>query len=257
MPKAGRISFGVLLAFFVVVLAGAALLVHDGYRVYVVHTGSMIPAYNPGDVVVDSPATALRPGEVITFFHSGLSNDLVTHRITGLSKGVIHTKGDANATADVWDIRPDQVQGSVVTSVPYVGYALVYLKQPLGFASLLTVAGGLLLLWQLFFSSSSALTLVVAADSGRRYKRGLDPSPAATSGGWPTSKTSDLPVGGTATYGLRGGRSSQDHRQGSLNKDISDSTSAPVGRHRRVHVAGYTPTCHRIRTGRPESFSQS
>src|SRR3954452_22820276 len=73
-----------------------AVLWGQGYRVYVIHTGSMSPAFRPGDVVVDRPAHHYRPGEVITFRHSARAPDMVTHRITDVTAaGLIHTKGDA------------------------------------------------------------------------------------------------------------------------------------------------------------------
>jgi signal peptidase len=116
----------------------------------------MMPTYNPGDVVIDRPADELRPGEVITFRHSDLSTDVVTHRITDLSRVVIHTKGDANPTPDVWDIRPNQVVGTAVERIPHLGYLLVYLRQPAGVASVMTGVLALIALWGLFFRREPA-----------------------------------------------------------------------------------------------------
>lgn len=161
-----RVGVGLLVGVLVAAAAGVAVFAHDGYRIYIVHTGSMVPTYDPGDVVIDKPSGALRPGEVITFLHSGLSSDLVTHRITDLQDGVIHTKGDANRTPDVWNIRPDQVKGVVIYSVPRAGYALVYLKSPLGIASVVTSVLSLFLLYALFFPSPPPPTAPV---SGSRH----------------------------------------------------------------------------------------
>jgi signal peptidase I len=120
-----------------------------GYRVYVIHTGSMVPTYRPGSVVVDGPAPkTVQVGEVITFRHSDLTSDVVTHRVVGVTAaGLIHTKGDANATPDAWDIRPDQVRGTTRFSVPGLGYLLVFLKQPTGIGALATALFGLIALW--------------------------------------------------------------------------------------------------------------
>src|SRR6201999_1878579 len=109
--------------------AAGAWLWHSGYRAYVVHTGSMTPTYKPGALVIDKPASGRHhPGEVITFRHSALTTDVVTHRITDItSTGLIHTKGDGNGTADVWDIRPDQVRGAVIDGIPFAGFVVVYL----------------------------------------------------------------------------------------------------------------------------------
>jgi signal peptidase len=125
----------------------------SGHRAYVVHTGSMSPTYKPGSLVIDRPAKGdYRAGEVITFRHSPYTDDVVTHRITDVTKaGLIHTKGDGNGTPDVWDIRPDQVRGTVMTGVPLAGYVVVYLQQPAGIGSVVVAAFALIMLWGLSF----------------------------------------------------------------------------------------------------------
>ena len=125
MRIARRVCLATIIAVIVGIGATGAWLWHSGYRAYVVHTGSMSPTYKPGSLVIDRPARGnYHPGEVITFRHSAQTTDVVTHRITDItSTGLIHTKGDANATADVWDIRPDQVRGTVVAGIPFAGFA--------------------------------------------------------------------------------------------------------------------------------------
>jgi signal peptidase len=133
---------------------GASLWM-QGYHLYVVHTGSMTPTYRPGDLIVDRPDHApVRPGEVITFRHSDLTTDVVTHRVVDVTAaGEVHTKGDANATPDAWTIRPGQVQGRVAFGVPWLGFLAVYLQQPAGVGSVATMAASVMLLWGLFFGS--------------------------------------------------------------------------------------------------------
>jgi signal peptidase I len=139
-----------------VTLISGAVMWTEGYRVYVVHTGSMTPTYRPGDIVIDRPAQhRYHAGEVITFRHSAQTTDVVTHRVTDITPtGLIHTKGDANRTADVWDIRHDQVRGSVAMSVPLIGYLLVFLHQPAGVASMALAALAIALLCRLFFATT-------------------------------------------------------------------------------------------------------
>jgi signal peptidase len=128
----------------------------QGYRIYVVHTGSMEPTYMPGDLVIDRPAPHVRPGEVITFRHSDVTADVVTHRVTAVTpQGLISTKGDANRSADAWQIRPDQVQGRVTLHLHGLGYLAVYLKQPSGLASLVTALLAIVLLWGIFFPADT------------------------------------------------------------------------------------------------------
>ncbi len=153
MSIARRMIWATLSCVVLGVFVTGAVLWTQGYRVYVIHTGSMSPAYKPGDVVVDRPAQHhYRAGEVITFRHSATANDVVTHRITDITAtGLIHTKGDANRTADVWDIRPDQVRGSVAFGISHAGYLLVFLRQPAGAASLACAVLAVMMLWKCFF----------------------------------------------------------------------------------------------------------
>lgn len=151
-----RVAVAAALLFTIGVVGTATTLWLHGYRLYVVHTGSMSPTYRPGDVVIDAPASGhYRAGEVLTFRHSALTDDVVTHRVVAVAAGGLHTKGDANRTADAWTIRPDQVQGRVVYSIRGLGYLTIYLKQPAGIASIATGALALLLLWRLFFPVGS------------------------------------------------------------------------------------------------------
>jgi signal peptidase I len=137
------------------IAVAGALAWDTGYRLYIVHTGSMTPTLRAGDVVLDGPATgAYLPGEIITFRHSSRTTDLVTHRVIDVKTGKIHTKGDANRTADVWDIRPDQVQGVFVRRLPRLGYLIVFLRQPTGVASVITLGLAVMLLWGLLNPST-------------------------------------------------------------------------------------------------------
>jgi signal peptidase len=153
-------SLGFIVAALLVIgLVGTGLTFWlHGYRVYVVHTGSMEPTYMPGDIVVDKPAAStLHKGEVITFLHSEDSDDVVTHRFVGYtSNGLIHTKGDANRTPDAWEIRPDQVKGQALFEVPGLGYLLVYFRNPEGIASLATGVLAIALLWGFFFPAEGS-----------------------------------------------------------------------------------------------------
>lgn len=92
-------------------------------------TGSMSPTIEPGDIVVVKPVPTsdLSIGSVITFQPESDDPDLVTHRVVSVSidsEGSIAsltTRGDANG-ADDDPIKPAQVKGKVVYTVPYVGY---------------------------------------------------------------------------------------------------------------------------------------
>jgi signal peptidase len=138
------------------------------YRVYVLHTGSMSPTIAPKSAVIIEKGH-YHVGEVVTFTESGLT---VTHRLVSINAaGLITTKGDANASADPWHVPKSQIIGGVVATMPEVGYWLVYLKSPLGAASVLLA---LLAIWQIWALGKSASPVVeenvVPIPRGRHVK---------------------------------------------------------------------------------------
>ncbi len=149
-----RTAVAALLAVGAGVVVLAALAVSSGYRLYIVHTGSMVPTLRPGDIVVDRPVPGpVRRGEIITFrYHSG-PDSVVTHRVFSAGRTGIRTKGDANPTPDPWVLRRSQVVGTPVAIVPAVGYVLFYLHEPSGAASVATLVLALWLLWNLCFGA--------------------------------------------------------------------------------------------------------
>ncbi len=127
-----------------------AKLWHDGWRAYVVHTGSMSPTYDPGDLVLDRPAhEGYEVGDVVTFRPSRYQ--LVTHRVTRMTRVGVHTKGDANGSADAWTIPSRHVVGVVHGHLVDMGFVVVFMKQPTAVLGVMTSGLALVLLWGIFF----------------------------------------------------------------------------------------------------------
>ena len=147
-----------LAAVAVVVLGAAAVSVVEwvnGYRAYILHTGSMVPTLRPGYVVIDRPVGGVvHTGEIITFRYRPGPAGVVMHRVWSDRSGAIRTKGDANPTPDPWVIHPSQIVGTPIAIIPVAGYALVYLRQPAGAASIATLTLDLFLLWGLCFDGA-------------------------------------------------------------------------------------------------------
>jgi signal peptidase len=138
------------------------------FKVYVVHTGSMTPTIaSKSAVIVDEHH--YRVGQVVTFTEDGQT---VTHRLLSInSAGLITTKGDANATADPWHPPKSQIIGGVVATVPEVGYWLVYLKSPLGAASVLLAMLAIWQIWALGSSTPPAAVPVPRQPRARQRRR--------------------------------------------------------------------------------------
>jgi len=104
-------------------------------------TGSMVPAYNPGDIVAvrgikpHEVCEHLEPGQVVTFMPNADDNMLVTHRVVSVSETssdyedcTVTTRGDANNVDDA-PIPARAVKGVVMYRVPYVGFVINHVQQ--------------------------------------------------------------------------------------------------------------------------------
>ena len=116
-----------------------------------VQSGSMEPNLGVGALVVARPAEAaeLGKGDVIVFSPQG-KGTLVMHRIVrreATPQGeVFVTKGDANDAEDPWLVPAAGSGWRIERSVPMVGYALGFARDPRASIVLLSAAGG----WMMF-----------------------------------------------------------------------------------------------------------
>lgn len=121
--KAGRILF-VLLA-----VTGALLLFlpYRGIRVEAVLSGSMEPELKTGGVIfTDVSRCDPEPGDIITY---RIGDTDVTHRVVRKEKENYITKGDANDKEDMIPVERSQITGTVIGTIPVLGYLAVFLRQ--------------------------------------------------------------------------------------------------------------------------------
>lgn len=131
----------------VAIAASAVAVVVFHIEVRPVLTGSMVPTYGPGALLVTKPVpvTDLRKGMIVLFVPPGERSEFA-HRITSVSGGpshpIITTKGDANRAPDPWRAQLDSATvPQVVASVPWLGRIMVGLRGPIQIT--LIVLGGL------------------------------------------------------------------------------------------------------------------
>ncbi len=130
----------VLLGFVVLV----ALPRFTPYDVLVVRGGSMEPAIHLGSVIViDRRATTPGIGSIVSFREPG--GDIITHRVVAIDEVRYVTRGDANASRDLEERSSDQVVGTELFTVPFIGYVVHLLQQPIAFLLLLFITGGYLI----------------------------------------------------------------------------------------------------------------
>lgn len=122
--------FGVMLICVVLIVATFVAPRIIGAVPLTVLTGSMVPTFNPGDLIVTMPVDdakeEIKRGDIITFQPESGVSTLITHRVvsTGFTIGgdtLFVTKGDANNAQDE-PILEDQVMGKYLYHIPYLGY---------------------------------------------------------------------------------------------------------------------------------------
>lgn len=139
-----KINFSTIFFFLfcLFILASSWLLYQQGWRWFVVSSGSMQPALAPGSLIVSRPQPSYQPGDVITYkkisqHHPRLNPDsLVTHRVVKTKKTsqatLILTQGDANQDPDIGWINQEAVMGKAIFCLPLIGYGLLFAQSKWG-----------------------------------------------------------------------------------------------------------------------------
>lgn len=132
MKKLWQICSMVLAVALLATCLGLVAIRTLGMGTFVVTGSSMEPVIQKGALVIIEPVSPslITRGDIITFEHYG---QMTTHRVIAIDASnaaspTFTTKGDANAVADPEPVHfPGQV-GIYRTSVPLVGYAVVYVQ---------------------------------------------------------------------------------------------------------------------------------
>ncbi len=150
--KAFKIIYYIVVLFIAVIAALLIISVFPitgNYKILVVQSGSMEPTIQTGAIVVVKPMQDYQIGDIITFSNPNDRNESITHRIYDMkiNQGVpvYITKGDANEDPDSWEILKKDVIGKMLLTVPFLGYAVDFVKTPLGFALIVIVPAGIII----------------------------------------------------------------------------------------------------------------
>lgn len=134
----------VLVAVLVPFVIYAVPGVIGGEASYVVLSGSMEPSISSGDVVIvdETHPTSIEEGDVITYTREE-DGTPTTHRVIDVIEGddgvAFETQGDANDQPDSTPVSGSQVTGTVMLTIPYIGYVISFVNTPLGFGVLVIV----------------------------------------------------------------------------------------------------------------------
>jgi signal peptidase I len=162
-PLAVRIAVAVLCVW----LLTLGLLYLAGYRPLVVHSASMAPAVDTGDLVITravAPGT-VAVGDIVSFHDRSREGRLVTHRVTERRRDgqrvAFVTRGDVNTAQEHWSSDSDARVGTLALRIPLAGYAVTWLTRP-------AIVLGLLAIVLALFAGA-----VVGARAARHTRRGV------------------------------------------------------------------------------------
>lgn len=151
LTLAGWLGAGFATALLLAV-AGSLLL---GERAVVVLSGSMEPAFSPGDVLIERSVEPrqVKIGQIVTFHEPG-SDRSITHRVRRVEtrgrKLVFTTKGDADNGIQRWSIDAGGELGQPQWRIPAIGYAVMLTKTPLGLVAIVLLPLLLLAAWEVY-----------------------------------------------------------------------------------------------------------
>lgn len=123
------VATALLVVVSLIALLGVGLPMLLGLQNYVVTTGSMRPALEPGHLigVRQTPIEEVHVGDIVTFQIVSGRPETATHRVVGVTSGVegersLITQGDANDVPDAEPVTEVQLRGVVVYAVPVLGH---------------------------------------------------------------------------------------------------------------------------------------
>lgn len=135
----------VVIVIFAVLLVGVRLF---GIQVYSVISGSMEPEYPVGSLIYvkEVDADSIEVGDVITYvLPNGTPS---THRVIRIDEANSHfyTKGDANDVEDAAPVHFNNLIGTPIFKVNYLGYVAYYIQHPPGMYIAICIGAILLIL---------------------------------------------------------------------------------------------------------------
>ena len=118
-----------------------------GYDLFFIHSESMKPSLNLGDLVVTGPVKGLlspeiKSGTIITYKQG---KDMVTHRVLSIKGNTLITKGDANEDPDPAPVQMSDIVGIYLFKIPFIGFLVNFTHTKLGWFLIILVPTFILL----------------------------------------------------------------------------------------------------------------
>ena len=122
-----KVIQAMLLAVTVSLILGLGfLIVILDINPYVIVSGSMESELPVGSVcLVDCQQKEPEVGDIISY---KAQDAIISHRVIEKTDDGYITKGDNNSVADPGIVKPKQIFGTVICSIPKVGYAVMFMR---------------------------------------------------------------------------------------------------------------------------------
>jgi len=118
---------------------------------FIVLSGSMEKEIKTGSIAYVNTNVGVEDinvGDIIAF---KVGKSQVTHRVVSINEdNTFTTKGDANETVDLNNVKFKNYKGKTILSIPYVGYALRFAQTKLGYFTMIVFAA--INLWSLLLA---------------------------------------------------------------------------------------------------------
>jgi len=133
---------------FILFLVASPLLPTKTYiSTHVVSTGSMEPEIMTGSVVFSTLKNEeVNKGDIVVFKSPDNQEITVIHRVKDINGDQYTTKGDNNENEDSWTLFKSNILGTVIFTIPYLGYVIDFMKTPLGFGLVLGIPALILII---------------------------------------------------------------------------------------------------------------
>ena len=134
-----KVIQAMLLAVTVSLILGLGfLIVILDINPYVIVSGSMESELPVGSLcLVDCQQKEPEVGDIISY---KAQDAIITHRVIEKTDDGYITKGDNNSVADPGIVKPKQIFGTVICSIPKVGYAVMFMRTLKGIMLIAIVA---------------------------------------------------------------------------------------------------------------------
>lgn len=146
---------------------------------FLVLSGSMVPAFDPGDVIFVSNVDAddVAVGDIITFRAKIGSSTLFTHRVIEVledgGRTRWRTQGDANEDPDPFVVHPEMLVGRYDFQIPYWGHLVNAIRSKAGYVLFILLPAAIVILRE-FVKLYHELD---AADRARKASKTGEPDP--------------------------------------------------------------------------------